>query len=119
MRQGSRIDYTIHWMGLPMGWTSLITSYDPPHLFVDQQVRGPYAYWQHRHDFFSDPKGTIIADRVRYSLPFGPLGRLAQAVMVKRQLLAIFRFRQNAVRELLGVNCETIESPVIHSLPGG
>ncbi len=116
MRAGTQIDYTIHWLGLPMGWTSVITNYDPPHMFVDEQTRGPYAYWHHRHDFFSDAQGTIIADRVQYSLPLGPLGRLAQGILVKRQLLAIFRFRQKSVSELMGVKCTPIEAPAIYPI---
>lgn len=116
MRPGLRLDYTIRWLGLPMRWTSMITAYDAPHVFVDEQERGPYAYWHHRHDFFADSAGTVIADRVRYSLPLGPLGRIAQAVMVKPQLLGIFRFRQDAVAKLLGVECTPIDPPAIRSL---
>jgi ligand-binding SRPBCC domain-containing protein len=119
MKPGTKIDYTIHWLGLPMGWTSVITEYDPPRLFIDQQVRGPYAYWRHRHDFFSDAQGTVITDLVQYSLPLGPLGRLAQSILVKRQLLGIFRFRQLAIPKLLGVGCKTIEEPSVHTLQAG
>ena len=32
MRRGLHIDYTIRWKGLPMGWTSIISAYDPPDL---------------------------------------------------------------------------------------
>jgi ligand-binding SRPBCC domain-containing protein len=102
MRKGANIDYTIRWFGLPMGWTSVITEYDPPHSFVDEQVRGPYAYWRHRHEFTPDARGTIVSDRVTYALPLGWLGRIAHVTIVKRQLLAIFRYRQKAICELLG-----------------
>ena len=102
MRRGAHIDYTIRWLGLPMGWTSVISEYDPPHSFADEQVRGPYSYWHHRHEFVSDGEGTIVSDRVHYSLPLGQLGRIAHALIVKRQLLAIFRYRQRAIARLLG-----------------
>ena len=117
MKRGLNIDYTIRWLGLPLGWTSRITEYDPPRLFVDEQVRGPYRSWHHRHDFFPDGQGTIISDCVAYSLPLGVLGRVAHALTVKWQLLAIFRFRQRAVAKLLEVDCTTIEAPVIRRLP--
>ncbi len=116
MQTGLHIDYTIHWLGLPMRWTSVIKDYDPPRQFVDEQVRGPYSYWRHQHDFETDAGGTLISDRVLYSLPLGPLGRIAQAVMVKHQLLGIFNFRQRAVAELLGVECRTVEPPTIRTL---
>jgi ligand-binding SRPBCC domain-containing protein len=100
-----------------MRWTSAITVYDPPRSFVDEQVRGPYRYWHHRHDFVSDGDSTVVSDRVRYSLPLGPLGRAAHELTVKRQLLGIFRYRQRAVAAMLRAECETIEAPVIVLLP--
>lgn len=119
MRRGLHIDYTIRWNGLPMGWTSIISGYDPPDSFVDEQVRGPYRYWHHYHGFAPRGEGTLISDRVRYSLPLGPLGRLAHALMVRRQLLGIFTYRQTAVAELLGVQCRNVQEPRIVRLGHG
>lgn len=116
MRRGLEIDYTIRWLGLPMRWRSVISEYEPPYLFVDEQVVGPYASWRHRHEFSRDADSTIVADRVRYSLPFGALGAAAHAAMVRRQLLGIFGFRQFAIGRLLGVECRTIDRPVVISL---
>jgi ligand-binding SRPBCC domain-containing protein len=44
-----------------------------------------------------------ITDCVTYELPFGPVGRMAQFLFVRRQLEAIFDYREQAVRRLLGV----------------
>jgi ligand-binding SRPBCC domain-containing protein len=101
MARGAEIDYTIRWVGMPVKWRTLITDYEPPELFVDQQIRGPYRLWRHRHEFRESPGGTIISDRVDYRLPFGFLGDLAHARLVRRQLIDIFRFRQRAVADLL------------------
>jgi ligand-binding SRPBCC domain-containing protein len=43
-----------------------------------------------------------MRDSVRYALPFGPLGALAHAVMVRRDLDRIFAFREAAVRQQFG-----------------
>ena len=102
IRGGAVIDYTIRWMGLPMRWRTLITDYEPPFRFVDVQTRGPYAMWRHEHSFRETPGGTVVADEVRYRLPLGPLGRLANWLLVRRQLEGIFRFRQAAIAKLLG-----------------
>lgn len=101
MGRGAEIDYTIRWLGLPVKWRTLITDHEPPNLFVDQQIRGPYRLWRHRHEFREGPGGTIISDRVDYRLPFGFLGDLAHALVVRRQLIDIFRFRQRAIADLL------------------
>jgi uncharacterized protein len=113
MKKGLQIDYTIRWVGLPLRWRSLISAYEPPFMFVDEQVVGPYTSWHHLHEFRPSNGGTLVTDRVRYSLPFGVLGRVAHEIAVKRQLLAIFQFRQSAIAQLLGAECSTVVAPEI------
>ena len=102
MRAGLMIDYTIKLSGLPLRWTTCIADYDPPHQFIDLQLRGPYSYWHHTHRFSKLPEGTRIEDTVRYVLPFGILGRVAHALFVRRQLEQIFSFRREIIAELFG-----------------
>jgi ligand-binding SRPBCC domain-containing protein len=103
MREGTLIDYTIGLRGIPMRWRTRITRWVPGVEFVDEQLRGPYALWLHRHQFRDDgPNRTIIEDEVRYRLPFGFLGNLAHPI-VRMQLRGIFSYRASAVRALLGV----------------
>ena len=101
MRKGAEIDYQIRWLGLPLKWKTAIAEYEPPFFFVDEQVAGPYAYWHHRHDFKPTEYGALVSDRVDYALSFGPLGRLAHGLAVRRQLQAIFDYRQNALSAIL------------------
>jgi ligand-binding SRPBCC domain-containing protein len=102
MRRGLRIHYRVKPLGFPQRWTSEITEWDPPGKFVDEQRAGPYRSWHHEHTFRAVDGGTEIRDRVEYALPFGPLGRIAHALLVRRQLEAIFDHREEVVHELLG-----------------
>jgi ligand-binding SRPBCC domain-containing protein len=103
MQPGARIDYTIRWMGLPMRWRTVITAYEPPLRFVDEQERGPYVLWRHTHTFEETAEGVIVGDAVRYRLPLGALGDLTHTLMVKHQLQEIFRYRQRAVAKIFDV----------------
>ena len=102
MTAGAVLDYRLRWLGVPLAWRAFIREYDPPFRFVDVQVRGPYARWEHRHIFVEDGAGTRIEDRVTYRPPLGPLGRLAHAAIIGRQLEAIWRHRERRIGELLG-----------------
>ena len=100
MHAGALIDYEIRLGPLPTRWRTMITAYDPPERFVDEQLAGPYSFWHHTHEFLVHDGGTLIRDRVRYLLPFGALGRLVHALAVRRQLEAIFAYRMRVIAEL-------------------
>jgi ligand-binding SRPBCC domain-containing protein len=100
MGKGTLIDYTVRIMGLPVRWTSLISEYDPPHKFVDVQLKGPYSFWHHAHLFKEHAEGTLIEDRVDYCLPFGLLGRWVNKLVVARQLQSIFDYRQIVISRI-------------------
>lgn len=102
MRAGALIDYRLTLHAIPVRWRTRIDLWEPPVRFVDLQMRGPYALWEHTHTFERDgDDAVIIRDRVRYALPLGPLGRIAHAVVVRRDLERIFDYRQRVVAERL------------------
>jgi len=100
MAEGALIDYRITLGPVPMNWRTLIERYDPPNSFVDVQLRGPYAVWRHEHTFEAVDGGTSIRDRIDYAMPFGPIGAVAHALIVKRRLERIFSFRRDTVSTL-------------------
>ena len=101
MKVGTLIDYTLRVAGVRLRWTTLITTYNPPYEFVDEQLRGPYALWFHRHIFKPVPGGTEMTDSVHYALPFGVLGDLAHLLFVKRQVRGIFEYRTKVLGRAL------------------
>ncbi|MBI5020580.1 MAG: SRPBCC family protein [Ignavibacteriales bacterium] len=104
MRPGVLISYMIRIFGIRVRWISIITSYDPPMRFVDEQLRGPYSFWHHTHTFKEHQGGTLITDEVKYAVPFGILGRVVRRIIIRRQLDKIFSYRAEVIREIFSDN---------------
>jgi ligand-binding SRPBCC domain-containing protein len=98
---GQIITYTVSpVLGIPLYWMTEITHVVPGRLFVDEQRKGPYRLWHHQHHFEETEGGVLMTDIVHYQLPLGPLGELARALFIGRQLDDIFAFRQRVVDDL-------------------
>ena len=122
MRPGAIIDYKIRLRGVPIRWRTVIAAYEPPRMFIDMQIKGPYWLWEHTHTFEPVHQegrfiGTRIGDRVRY-LPIDiprwvpGLGGLVHRLMVRPDLERIFAYRQQRMRELLAP--ETVSASAIN-----
>ena len=75
-------------------WVAHHDGFESGRQFRDRQVSGPFAEWQHVHRFEPAPDGgSVLEDRIRYVLPFGPLGRLLGSGKARSELRRMFRFR--------------------------
>ena len=99
---GAVLDFRLSWLGVPMRWRAFVREWDPPYRFVDVQLQGPCARWEHRHRFLEERGGTWVDDRVTYRLPLGPLGSAAHTLLVRRQLESLWRYRTRRLGELVG-----------------
>ena len=105
MNKGQLFEYQLVVRGIPINWTSLISSYDPPYSFIDEQIKGPYSSWHHTHTFKEENGGTAIIDEVKYTLPLGFIGKIINSIWVKKDLDAIFKYRQKIIeRTLKGIS---------------
>ncbi|HEX4068075.1 MAG TPA: SRPBCC family protein [Acidobacteriaceae bacterium] len=102
MEAGTLIAYELRLYGVKFRWKTRIAAFEPPHFFVDEQLKGPYRRWVHRHSFAEAPGGTLMRDRVEYALGFGPLGAVAHALFVRRSVERIFEYRNATIGEILG-----------------
>lgn len=99
MREGALIDYRVRLRGVPIRWRTRIEAWEPPHRFVDVQVRGPYRLWRHEHSFREERGGTRCDDRVEYAAPGG---RLVEKLLVDRDVSRIFDYRGEKLVEIFG-----------------
>lgn len=100
MKKGTIIDYKIKLNGIPFSWRTEITKWDPPFLFEDTQIRGPYKMWIHEHRFEEKEGLTNMTDTVRYLSPGGIFEFIPHNLMVKKKVEFIFDYREKMFNEL-------------------
>jgi ligand-binding SRPBCC domain-containing protein len=99
MREGALIDYKLRVRGVPLRWRTRIRAWQPPHRFVDEQLRGPYRQWIHEHTFEARDGGTQARDVVRYAVPFD---FIVHGWLVRPDVERIFRYRAGALQQRFG-----------------
>ncbi len=118
---GSRVHWRGWKFGLPTEHHTLITGFVPPHshfirvdhheitkeaYFQDTQERGRFAFFQHDHHFYESPDPatgapiTELDDEVRFTLPFGQLGRLAAKFLLAPHIRTLTRNRFARLKQL-------------------
>jgi ligand-binding SRPBCC domain-containing protein len=75
--------------------TSVITAYEYPVRFVDDQRRGPFRRWRHEHTFAAADGGTRMVDVVEFRSPLGPAGAMADRLVLDHYMPRLLR-RRNA-----------------------
>lgn len=100
MKIGAEFDYKIILLGIPLKWKTIITEYEPPYKFIDEQKKGPYKLWVHTHTFEAVGDKTKIIDSVDYNLSGGMLGGIINKIYISRNLKAIFDYRTVAIKKI-------------------
>jgi len=104
VHEGSIVRMTVKSPPLPrpMEWVMRVDAVVPNRALIDVAIRCPFPTWRHEHRF--EPLGRDrmrLTDRVTYTLPGGPLGRIANRVMVHKMLERSFRQRQANTKTLM------------------
>tara|TARA_R110001592_G_scaffold235678_3_gene493758 strand:+ start:3728 stop:4225 length:498 start_codon:yes stop_codon:yes gene_type:complete len=103
MFPGQIIQYKVSpFPGYTTKWVTEITHVNQGNYFVDEQRFGPYALWHHKHFIKEIAGGVEMEDVIDYKIPFGILGQLAHPLIVKKQLVDIFKYREQKLIKLYG-----------------
>lgn len=101
MYPGMVISYKVSPLpGFRVNWVTEITHVEHLHYFVDEQRFGPYSFWHHKHFLREVEGGVMMTDIVDYKIPFGWIGDLGNALLIKHKLKEIFAFRKQALETL-------------------
>lgn len=101
MYAGQIVEYYVRPIaGIKMHWVTEITHVEEGRYFVDEQRFGPYSFWHHKHFLKEVPEGVEMLDIIHYKAPFGILGKMVNALLIKKQLKQIFDFRHQALEKM-------------------
>jgi ligand-binding SRPBCC domain-containing protein len=92
--------------GMPQMHESVITEYEKPNFFQDTMTRGRFKRYQHDHYFYEMDDRTVLNDKIRFSLPLGPLGRLVGQFVLVPYLARRLRRRLVLLRRVAETNHE-------------
>jgi ligand-binding SRPBCC domain-containing protein len=94
MKLGDTVTWRARHFGVAFRMTVVITEYQYPGRFVDEQLHGPFQRWWHEHTFKTAANGeTLMTDVVQFQTPLGPLGSLADHLVLDRYLPHLLRQR--------------------------
>jgi ligand-binding SRPBCC domain-containing protein len=99
MYAGMIISYKVRpLLGIPVIWVTEITHVEDKRYFVDEQRIGPYTMWHHQHRIEPHGNGVMMTDIVSYKPSLGFLGSIANSLIIRKQLEAIFAYREKALK---------------------
>src|SRR5690606_38489731 len=73
--------------------TSKITEFDRPRYFVDEMVKGAFKRFRHEHHFSFESQHTFMHDIFEYKARLGLIGKLADALFLKKYMIRLLEKR--------------------------
>ncbi len=84
---------------IPSRWVAEHTKYEPPEMFEDVQISGPFKSWRHQHLVFPHTDGAILRDEIEFAPPLWILGRIAAPLFIMPKLEKMFAYRHEVTRK--------------------
>lgn len=98
LKLGDSVTFRARHFGLWQTLTSKVTEYEAPAYFCDEMQRGAFNYMRHEHYFQVQGAGTLMRDVFEFASPPGGLGRVVDALILKRYLRNFLVERGRAVK---------------------
>lgn len=84
---------------VPSRWVAEHTAYDPPRMFEDVLVSGPFSSWRHKHIVSPHEDGAILRDEIEFEPPMSFIGDLAAPIFIVPRIEKMFEYRHKVTKE--------------------
>ena len=85
--------------GVTQKLTSKITAFNKPFHFRDEQLKGPFKYIVHDHNFEVESDIVIMKDIFRFQSPFGIVGKIVDSIVLTSYLKKLLVQRNEVIRD--------------------
>jgi ligand-binding SRPBCC domain-containing protein len=109
MRLGDCVTWEAVHFGIRQRLTSKITAYERPYRFTDEMVRGAFRELRHIHEFVPQPPGVLMIDRFWFRAPFGPLGWMAERLVLTRYMTGLLVTRNRYLKRVAEAGADPVE----------
>jgi len=96
---GEEVTWRGRHFGITQNFTSRITAFDPPSYFQDSMQRGAFRSFVHDHHFVEVNGGTRMTDDLEFAAPLGILGRIVDAIVLRRYLQRLLVSRAAVIKD--------------------
>jgi ligand-binding SRPBCC domain-containing protein len=97
---GARLRWKARRMGVTQSLANEVTAFEEAGLIEEEQRQGPFKRWAFAHRFTASAGGTRLVEELTYEPPGGMLGLLVKADAIRRDLEALFAYREKRLRDL-------------------
>ena len=98
---GETVTWRAKHFGVTWRMTSKIVELERPLRFVDEQVKGPFRNFRHEHVFHPEGEGTLMTDVISFEAPLGPLGLIAERLILNAYLPKLIDERNDYLKTQL------------------
>ena len=92
---GETVTFEGKHFGIRQRLTVKVTEFEKPRFFTDVMIEGTFKSFKHKHEFITKGDGTLMRDTLQWTSPFGILGKIVDAILLKNHLRK-FVSRRNA-----------------------
>lgn len=96
---GDTVTWEARHLGIVQRLSVRITAMEPPFFFEDEMTKGAFSSMRHQHSFREEGTGTVMEDVFHYTVPFGLVGRVFDALFLKRYMTGLLIRRNEVIKE--------------------
>src|SRR5215212_7894921 len=100
LKRGDQITWKAHHLFKTRVLKTIITFFDRPNSFTDEQVAGDFSIMKHEHFFKPCENGTIMIDLFQFETPYNVFGKLANKIFLTRYLKSLLEQRNKMIKEI-------------------